>query len=82
MEHIDRCLKGTSELGISFNLDISKSFKCFADANYCGNCSRSFAETDPSTDKSRLGWIIAYAGFPIIWAYKLQTHAATPTTMD
>ena len=37
VEYMGCYLKGTSELGISFNLDISKSFECFADANYCGN---------------------------------------------
>ena len=81
MEYIARYLKGTSDLGLSFKPDISKSFECFADTDYCGNWYRSFAETEPSTAKSRSGWIISYAGCPIIWASKLQTHVATSTTM-
>ena len=81
VEYIARYLKGTSDLGLHFKPDTSKSFECYADADYCGNWSRSFAETDPSTAKSRSGWIIMYAGCPIIWASKLQTHVATSTTM-
>ena len=82
VEYIGRYLKGTSELGLSFSPDISKSFEFFADADYCGNWSRSFVNTDPSTAKSRSVWIITYVGCPIIWASKLQTHVATFTTMD
>ena len=82
MEYIACYLKGTSDLGISFKPEISKSFECFADADYCRNWSRSFTKTDQSTAKSRSGWIISYAGCSIIWASKLQTHVATSTTMD
>ena len=82
VEYIARYLKGNLGLGISFKPDISKIFECFADADYCGNWSRSFAETDPSTAKSRSGWIITYADCPIIWASKLQNHVDTSTTMD
>ena len=81
MEYIARYLKGTSDLRLSFKPDISKSFEYFADSNYCGNWSLSFAKTDRSTAKSRSGWIISYSGCPIIWASKLQTHVATSTTM-
>ena len=81
-EYISDYLKGNLDLGLSFKPEISKSFECFADANYCGNWSCSLAETDPSTSNSRSGWIISYAGCPIIWASRLQTHVDTSTTMD
>ena len=61
VEYITRYLKGTSSLGISFKPEISKIFKCFADADYCGNWYRSFYEMDPSTAKSCTDWIITYA---------------------
>jgi hypothetical protein len=35
---------------------------------------------DPSTPKSRSGWIIFYAGCPVSWASKLQSQAALSTT--
>ena len=52
VEYIFRYLKGTSGLGLSFKPDISKNFGCFADADYCGNWSRSLTKTDPSLAKS------------------------------
>ena len=52
MEYIACYLKGTLDLGLSLKPDISNSFECFADADYCENWSRSFSETDPSSDKS------------------------------
>jgi len=79
--YICRYLKGTPELGLHFKPDVTKSFECYADADYCGNWSKSFADTDPSTAKSRSGWIVMYAGCPVCWASKLQTHVATSTTM-
>jgi hypothetical protein len=38
------------------------------------------ATHDPSTAKSRSGWIIFYTGCPIIWASKLQSQVALSTT--
>jgi hypothetical protein len=38
------------------------------------------ADVDPSTAKSRTGYIVTYAGCPIIWASKLQTECALSTT--
>ena len=81
VEYLVRYLKGTPELGVKFTPDPTKSFECYADADYCGNWSKAFADVDPSTAKSRSGWIILYAGCPVIWASKLQTHIATSTTM-
>ena len=39
-----------------------------------------FAQFDPSTSKSRSGWITFYAACPIIWASKLQTQVALSIT--
>ena len=62
VDYISSYLKGTSDLELSFKLDISNSFECFAGANYCGNWYRSFDETEPPTTKSRSSWIITYVG--------------------
>jgi hypothetical protein len=35
---------------------------------------------DPSTAKSRSGWVIFYAGCPVSWASKLQSQVALSTT--
>jgi hypothetical protein len=39
-----------------------------------------FGAFDPSTAKSRSGWIVFYARCPIIWASKLQSQVAMSTT--
>ena len=48
----------------------------FADAGFLGNLWRSTSMDDPSTEKSRTGYYIMYAGYLIIWASKLQTIVA------
>ncbi len=35
---------------------------------------------DPSTAKSRSGWIVFYAGCPVCWASKVQSQVALSTT--
>ncbi len=52
----------------------------YCDADFSGNWNRSFAQVDPSTAKSRSGWIVLYAGCPVCWASKLQSHVALSTT--
>jgi hypothetical protein len=42
-----------------------------------GRCSTS---SDPSTARSRMGYIITYAGCPMHWSSKMQTEIALSTT--
>jgi hypothetical protein len=48
--------------------------------DFSGNWTREFAPVDPSTAKSRSGWIIFYAGCPVSWASKLQSQIVLSTT--
>ncbi len=73
-------LKKTQDLGTHFKPDRDKGFECYCDANFSGNWNRHLAPFDPSTAKSRSGWIVFYAGCPVIWASKLQTQVALSTT--
>jgi hypothetical protein len=73
-------LKKTHDIGIHFNPDPTKGFDCYCDANFSGNWNSHLAPNDPSTAKSCSGWIIYYAGCPIIWASKLQSQVALSTT--
>ena len=54
--------------------------ECHVDSDFCGNWHKLTAEHDPSTAKSRTGFIITYAGCPISWSSKLQTQVALSTT--
>ena len=68
------------DVGIRFSSDPRKGFECYCDADFAGNWNKAGVEHDPSTAKSRSGWIIFYAGCPIIWASKLQSQVALLTT--
>jgi hypothetical protein len=78
--YLIRYLKKTRDLGLRFKPDPSKGFECYCDADYSGLWNKAFAPVDPSTSKSRSGWIIFYAGCPISWASKLQSQVALSTT--
>jgi hypothetical protein len=78
--YLVRYLKKTRELGIRFSPKPEKGFECYCDADFSGNWTSTVADVDPSTSKSRSGWVIFYAGCPIIWASKLQTQTALSTT--
>ena len=67
-------------MGLRFHPDPSKGFECYCDADFSGNWNKDYAQFDPSTAKSRSGWIIFYARCPIIWASKLQSQVALSTT--
>ncbi len=67
-------------VGIRFSPNPSKGFECYWDANFSGNWNKGGAAHDPSTAKSRSGWIIFFAGCPIIWESKLQSQVVLSTT--
>ena len=77
--YLVRYLMRSRDIGIRFSPNPSKGFECFCDADFAGNWNKDVAEHDPSTAKSRSGWIIFYAGCPIIWASKLQSQVALST---
>jgi hypothetical protein len=73
-------LKKTQDLVTCFKPNQDKGFKYYYDADYSGNWNKHLTPFDPSTAKSQSGWIVFYAGFPVIWASKLQTQVALSTT--
>jgi hypothetical protein len=78
--YLVRYLKRTRDLGIRFKPDPEKGFECYCDADFSGNWNKQFASVDPSTSKSRSGWVVFYAGCPVCWASKLQSQVALSTT--
>jgi len=73
-------LKKTRHIGLLFKPDPTKGFEDYCDADFIGQYHEELSAVDPSTSKSRSGWIIFYAGCPIIWASRLQTQVALSTT--
>ena len=72
VEYIAKHLKGTSKIGMLFHPKKNEAFKVYADSDFSGDWLKEYAEFDPATAKSRLGWIITYANCPILWASRVQ----------
>jgi hypothetical protein len=68
----------TKDKSIMLQPDLPKSFEAHVDCDFVGNWVKEDAMNDPSTAKSRTGYIISYAGCPIIFGDRLA--AATPVS--
>jgi hypothetical protein len=79
LKRIGRYLVGTKDKGLILN-PRHHSFECYVDADFVGNWDRVNAHEDPSTAKSRTGYVIMYGGCPMVWASKLQREVALSTT--
>jgi Reverse transcriptase (RNA-dependent DNA polymerase)/GAG-pre-integrase domain len=75
-----RYLKGTAKQGMIFKPDVTKSIDCYVDADFSGNWDKIEAPDDSDTARSRTGYMITYAGCPLVWASKLQSHIALSST--
>jgi hypothetical protein len=54
---------------------MQQSFKCYDDAEYCGNLYPMYSE-DPYLAKGRTEYIMMYCDCPILWASRLQSAFA------
>ena len=71
---------GNQGQGSDFIDPNQNSFECYVDADFCGNWDQDTAEDDPTTAKLRTGYVIKYAGCPIVWQSKLKMEVALSTT--
>jgi len=71
-------LKGTRDKGLILHPS-EHSFECFANAEFAGNWDPQDT-SNPDTARSRSGFIIKYAGCPVLWASKMQTEIALSKT--
>ena len=74
--YLGRYLKGTRNQGLILDPNATESLTVWADADFSGNWIRKTAEVDPSTAKSRSGYLIMLASCPVVWSSKLQTQIA------
>lgn len=79
VKRIVRYLKRTKDQGLVLNVDTSKGLECFVDADFAGGYDKNDT-SNPRDCLSRTGYVIKYAGCPIVWASKLQTTIALSTT--
>ena len=79
VKRIGRYLLGTMDKGLIMK-PTDESFDCWVDASHAGEWNREYAEEDATTAKSRSGYVITYAGCPLLWASKMQTEIALSST--
>ena len=79
LKWLGRYLAGTRDKGLIISPK-SQSFDCYVDADFAGNWDEETADWDMDTAKSRTGFIVMYAGCPVVWASKLQTQIALSST--
>jgi hypothetical protein len=79
VKRIVRYLIDTVQQGIIMDPK-DHSFEVYVDADFGGLWDREAAEDHPITAKSRTGFVIMYAGCPILWASQLQSEIALSTT--
>ncbi len=77
--HLCECLRDTINDGLTLDPRKEESLVVCADADFSGNWHKRTAHLDVSTSKSRSGYVILFAGCPIIWSSKLQTQIALST---
>jgi hypothetical protein len=80
IKYLGRYLSTSADKGLLYKPDTSRKLECFVDSDFSGNWNKEEAQEDSDTAKSRTGFIIMYAGCPILWASKLQTHIALSST--
>jgi hypothetical protein len=77
---LGRYLFATKDQGTILRPVPEKDLEVYVDADFSGNWEPANAEWDTDTARSRHGYIITYAGCPILWKSQLQTEIALSTT--
>jgi Reverse transcriptase (RNA-dependent DNA polymerase) len=79
VKRICRYLLKTKDQGIILRSDRKRGLECFVDADWAGSWQER-SSNDPLSSHSRTGFVILYAGCPIIWGSKMQQLIALSTT--
>ena len=78
MKHIGRYLKGTRDKGIIMRPTTELQLDCYVDADFAGLWNYK-VDTDPTSVKSRSGFLFMLGGCPISWVSPLQSEIALST---
>ena len=79
VKRIVRYLKRTKEKGLKLKVDKKRGIECFVDADFAGGYDKTNSK-NPRDLLSRTGYVLKYAGCPLIWTSKLQQTIALSTT--
>jgi hypothetical protein len=78
LERIGRYLKGTLDEGLILKPDDSLDVDVYVDSDFAGLWPYE-DKLDPTSVKSRTGFVVCIANCPVIWTSKLQTQIALST---
>ena len=78
VKQIVRYLSKTRDKGIIVRPSVEFSLDCFVDADFAGRYGRD-PDTEPTSVKSRTGYIIKLGGCPVFWKSQLQSSIALST---
>ena len=81
VKRICRYLLKTKYKGLVLSPDKSCGLECFVDADWAGSWQDN-SSNDTLSAHSRSGYVIMYAGFPIIQASKMKTLVLLSTTEE
>ena len=73
VKRICRYLHGTKENGLVFNPSKKLVVDCYADADFAGLWGHEYHQ-DPIFARSKTGFVVTFANFPLLWVSKLQTE--------
>ena len=79
VKRIVRYLLDTSERGLEFVPKPDEGLDCWVDADFCGLHGYE-DEQDPTSVKSRTGFVLTLCGCPILWSSKLQDQICLSST--
>ena len=77
---LGRYLKGTKDKGTIMKPMPDRELEVYVDASFCGDWDPIEAAKDRDTARSRHGYIVNYAGCPLLWKSQLQTEVALSST--
>jgi hypothetical protein len=75
VQHIIQYLKGAKDKGYILRQSDTTPIDCYADADFAGSWTLE-TSANPSSVKSRIGYIITFANCPILCTSKLQSEIA------
>ena len=79
VKRICHYLLSTRDKGLTLKPIKTKGLECYADADWAGSWTLS-SSLDPISTCSCTGFVITYAGCPILWKSKIQSLTALSTT--
>ena len=77
---LGRYLAGTAEQGLIMKADPTKGLEIYPDADFAGAWDPELAGEDIDTARSRHGYIVTYAGAPLLWKSQMQGEVALSST--